>query len=168
MIGRRAQLRELESYFQLAQAGSGQIVFLAADAGVGKTRLIREFASRVRSSRGVAILEGRCYDEDPATPYGPFVDTIRAAVREYGSELVAQACDPWTDDLARLLPELQVVAQTTRLSDDPQIEKRRLFEAIYSILRPHDPQTCQIVALEDFHWSDQTSHELVRYLARAI
>ena len=64
---------------------------------------------------------------------------------------VAQACDPWTNDLARLLPELEAVSPATPASDDPQIQKRRLFEAIYSVIRPHDPQTCRIVVLEDFH-----------------
>jgi ATP/maltotriose-dependent transcriptional regulator MalT len=168
MIGRREQLRELESYLQAVRGGAGQVVFLAGEAGVGKTRLIREFAAAARGRGGVAILEGRCYDEDPAMPYGPFVDAIRVAVRESGPEVVAQACDPWTDDLVRLLPELEAVAPATLASDDPQIQKRRLFEAIYSLIRPHDPEICRVVVLEDFHWSDQTSQELVHYLARAI
>jgi DNA-binding CsgD family transcriptional regulator/Tfp pilus assembly protein PilF len=168
MIGRRDQLRELESYLQGAQGGAGQVVFLGGEAGVGKTRLIREFATAARAHGRAAILEGRCYDEDPAMPYGPFVDAIRAAVRESGAEVVAQACDPWTDDLVRLLPELETVASATLASDDPQIQKRRLFEAIYSLIRPHHPQTCRVVVLEDFHWSDQTSQELVHYLARTI
>jgi ATP/maltotriose-dependent transcriptional regulator MalT len=168
MIGRRDQLRELESYLQGAHSGAGQVVFLGGEAGVGKTRLIREFAAAARAWGGAAILEGRSYDEDPAMPYGPFVDAIRAAVRESGPEIVAQACDPWTDDLVRLLPELEAVAPATPASDDPQIQKRRLFEAIYSLIRPHDSQTCRVVVLEDFHWSDQTSQELVHYLARTI
>jgi ATP/maltotriose-dependent transcriptional regulator MalT len=168
MIGRHEQLRELESYLQAARDGAGQVLFLGGEAGVGKTRLLREFAAVARSRGGTTILEGRCYDEDPAMPYGPFVDAIRVAVRESGPEAVAQACDPWADDLARLLPELEAVSPATPASDDPQIQKRRLFEAIYSVIRPHDPQTCRVVVLEDFHWSDQTSQELILYLARTI
>jgi ATP/maltotriose-dependent transcriptional regulator MalT len=168
MIGRRDQLRELEGHLQSVRGGAGQVVFLGGDAGVGKTRLLREFAAVARAQGGAAILEGRCYDEDPAMPYGPFVDAIRAAVRESGPEVVAQSCDPWTDDLVRLLPELEAAAPTTPASDDPQVQKRRLFEAIYSLIRPHDPQTCSVVVLEDFHWSDQTSQELVHHLARTI
>jgi predicted ATPase/DNA-binding CsgD family transcriptional regulator len=167
MIARHAQLRELEAYFQLAHAGAGQVVFLAGDAGVGKTRLVREFATQARSSGQAMLFEGRCYDEDPATPYGPFIDAIRAALREFGPELLI-ICNTWTDDLARLLPELEHTAPAARASDEPQIQKRQLFEAIYTIIRPPDPQACRIVVLEDFHWSDQTSQELVRYLARAI
>jgi ATP/maltotriose-dependent transcriptional regulator MalT len=166
MIGRHDQLRELEGHLQSVRGGAGQVVFVGGDAGVGKTRLLREFAAVARAQGGAEILEGRCYDEDPAMPYGPFVDAIRAAVRESGPEVVAQACDPWTDDLARLLPELEAAAPTTPASDDPQVQKRRLFEAIYSLIRPYHPQTCRIVVLEDFHWSDQTSQELVHYLAR--
>ncbi|HET9224019.1 MAG TPA: AAA family ATPase, partial [Roseiflexaceae bacterium] len=168
MIGRRDQLGELESYLQASRGGVGQVIFLGGEAGVGKTRLLREFAAKARASGGAEILEGRCYDEDPAMPYGPFVDAIRAAVRESGPDIVAQAYDPWTEDRARLLPELEAVAPATPASDDPQIHKRRLFEAIYSVIRPHDLQTCRVVVLEDFHWSDQTSQELILYLARTI
>ncbi len=167
MIGRHDQLRELESQFAQVRAGAGQIVFLAGDAGVGKTRLVREFAARLRSSDHALILEGRCYDEDPATPYGPFLDALRTAIREFGPVLM-DACDPWADDLARLLPEIESAAPALRASDEPQIQKRRLFEAIYASIRPQDAQVSRIVVLEDFHWSDQTSQELVHYLARAI
>src|SRR5262245_34813239 len=121
MIGRQAQLRELEAYFQLARAGAGQVVFLAGDAGVGKTRLVREFAIRARSSGQAMLFEGRSYDEDPATPYGPFIDAIRAALREFGPQLL-MACDTWADDLARLLPELEQAAPAARASDEPQIQ----------------------------------------------
>jgi ATP/maltotriose-dependent transcriptional regulator MalT len=168
MIGRRDQLGALRRYLDLARAGAGQLVFLAGEAGVGKTRLIREFTARARASGRVAILEGRCYDEDPAVPYGPFVDAIRAAMREYGPEAIARACDPWTADLLRLLPELASVAPEPRAADDPQFQKRRLFEAIFSLIRPHDAQVCHVVVLEDAHWADPTSQELIQYLARVI
>src|SRR5215470_2726365 len=134
MIGRRDQLRSLESHLHEVQSGEGQVLFLAGEAGVGKTRLIREFSALARARGDIAILEGRCYDEDPAMPYGPFVDAIRATMRESGPEIVAQACDPWTDELVRLLPELETAAPAAPRNDDPQIQKRRLFEAIYSLI----------------------------------
>src|SRR5206468_3721014 len=93
MVGRRAQLRDLEEYLQLVRDGAGQVVFVAGDAGVGKTRLIREFVDRARARGDIEALEGRCYDEGPAEPYGPFVDAIRLAVRECGPEVIAQDCD---------------------------------------------------------------------------
>jgi predicted ATPase len=60
------------------------------------------------------------------------------------------------------------VAPATSAESDPQGQKRRLFEAIHRIIQPRAGQTCRLVVLEDLHWADQTSLELVRYLARAI
>lgn len=167
MIGRQSELDRLEHALEHARASEGRVLLLAGDAGVGKSRLIREFIARARAAGGFDLLEGRCYDEDPATPYGPFVDAIRAAIRAHGPEAIARSCDPWTDDIARLLPEL---AGTTppRISDDPQFQKRRMFEAIASIVRARAPDTTRVVVLEDAHWADPTSQELVLYLAHAI
>jgi len=84
MIGRAAQLRDLEQHLDLACSDAGRVVFVAGDAGVGKTRLLREFAGRVRASEGAAVLEGHCYDENPAPLYGPFADALRPLIRERG------------------------------------------------------------------------------------
>jgi predicted ATPase len=51
---------------------------------------------------------------------------------------------------------------------EPQLLKQRLFAAIHHIIRSHDPHHCRVIVLEDLHWSDQTSQELIRYLAHAI
>src|SRR6266508_6247961 len=88
MIGRQDQLRELHEHLALAHGGAGRVVFVAGDAGVGKTRLLREFAGRVRSTEGAAVLEGHCYDENPAPPYGPFADALHPLIRERGPEAV--------------------------------------------------------------------------------
>ena len=60
------------------------------------------------------------------------------------------------------------IAPEPRAADDPQFQKRRLFEAIFSLIRPHDARVCHVVVLEDAHWADPTSQELIHYLARAI
>jgi predicted ATPase len=168
MIGRSAQLRDLEQHLDLARAGAGRVVFVAGDAGIGKTRLLREFAGRVRSSEGAAVLEGHCYDENPAPPYGPFADALRPLIRERGPEAVARAVGAWAADLSLILPEMELLAPETRLVGDPQSQKRRLFEVIHRALQPHDAERCDVVILEDMHWADQTSQELLAYVARAV
>lgn len=168
MIGRESQLQELEAYYHLARGGSGSVVFVAGEAGVGKTRLVREFAERVGALAGTKVLEGRCYDEEPSVPYGPFVDAIRSAMRDQGAGAVVEAAGPVTADLAKILPEVEALAPPTALAADPQNEKRRLFEAIYRALRPESVGDCRVLILEDLHWSDPTSQELVRFLARTV
>jgi predicted ATPase len=168
MIGRRAQLRQLDQHLDLARAGAGRVVFVAGDAGIGKTRLLREFAGSVRSAAGAAVLEGHCYDEQPAPPYGPFADALRPLIRARGPEAVARMVGAWAADLSLILPEMEPLASETRLVGDPQSQKRRLFEVIYRALQPHGAERCHLIILEDMHWSDQTSQELLAYLARAV
>src|SRR5262245_16991167 len=166
MIGRQARIRELEECLTQVRASVGCLIFVVGDAGVGKTRLLREFAGRARSD-GVMLLEGHCYDEQPAPPYGPFVDELRALVRQRSPDSIAQAAGAWVSSLAPLLPELELSASAPQVSGDPQNEKRRLFEAIARVLRAV-AQRGLVLILEDLHWSDQSSQELVAYLARAV
>src|SRR5688500_10384243 len=78
MVGRQAQLAELAAALRRARTGTGQVLALAGEAGVGKTRLLREFAQAIAPGDGVAIYTGNCYDERPAPPYGPFAELLRA------------------------------------------------------------------------------------------
>lgn len=168
MIGRQAHMQELEHYLSLAHHGAGQIVVVAGDAGIGKTRLLREFANRARSTQNIEVLEGHCYDEDPKVPYGPFVSAVRSRIRTVGVDTFAQTIAPWLNDLALLLPELGAVSPVSPDVYEPQLQKQRLFAAMYHALRPQSEWQCRIVVLEDLHWSDQTSQELIRYLVRSI
>jgi ATP/maltotriose-dependent transcriptional regulator MalT len=168
MIGRDQQLHDLGHAFDLARRGEGRVVFIAGEAGGGKTRLLREFLSRAQAASAPAIFEGYCYDEEPAVPYGPFIDALRRMVRSEGVAAFSERVGPWLSDLSKLLPELASSAAQQLNDLDGQMQKRRLFEAIYQCIRPQQPGECRILALEDVHWSDQTSQELLRYLARAI
>jgi len=167
LIGRQAQLHELDEHLDQARSGAGRLVFLVGDAGVGKTRLLREFAGKVRAARDIVVIEGYCYDEQPAPPYGPFVDALQALVRQRGPDAVAQVAGAWAAGLAPLLPELELPLSAPHPAGDPQSEKRRLFEAIARVLRAI-AQHGLVLVLEDLHWSDQSSQELLAYLARAI
>lgn len=168
MIGRRSELRELEEHLHLACNGSGRVVFVGGEAGVGKTRLVREFVGAASPTVGVEVLEGRCYEEEPSIPYGPFVDALRSSLSRHSPQALVRSVGPWAPELSKLLPELESPTGVTMLAADPRGEKRRVFEAIYHFIRPRATQGCRILVLEDVHWSDRTSQELVRYLARAI
>jgi DNA-binding CsgD family transcriptional regulator/tetratricopeptide (TPR) repeat protein len=167
MFGREAQLAELERALEQARAGAGRVVFVAGEAGIGKTRLVQEFISRVAGEALVA--QGQCFDEDPAEPFAPFRELLRALLQSHGAEELLGAAGPWAAELGWLLPELVPLAAEAqhRTSSAGVGEKRRLFEAILRVLRP-PPEYCRIVVLEDLHWSDQSSQELLAFLARAL
>jgi DNA-binding CsgD family transcriptional regulator/tetratricopeptide (TPR) repeat protein len=168
MIGRHAQLQECEARLRLARDGVCQVVLIAGEAGIGKSRLVREFAARAGVAGEVLVLQGRCHEEDGVVPYAPFVDALRELMRAQGQGSVAASAGPWVADLSRLLPELTPLAPVPAEADDPGMRKRRLFEAICAVYHPPDARTTHLIILEDLHWLDRTSQELILYLARAL
>ena len=106
MVGRDAQLAALEAHVTAATGGHGRIVFVAGDAGIGKTRLIRELLAR--QAGRVEVLVGQCYLEDPAVPFGPIVDALRGELQRAGRDAFVARAGPWVRDLAMLLPELEI------------------------------------------------------------
>lgn len=167
LVGRTSQLRELEDHFHASEQGSGRLVVVAGEAGVGKTRLVAEFVERLRQEDRAEILEGHCYDEDPAVPFGPVIEALRGWMRRKGQGVIADPAGPWLGDLARLLPEL---GQSSPPAGEAEAaaQKRRVFEGLYQVLRPGPTQAPRLLLLEDLHWSDQTSQELLRSLVRSI
>lgn len=170
MIGRHAQVQDCEAHLRLAREGAGQVVLIAGEAGIGKSRLVREFVADIRqaSADGITILAGHCYDEASPVPYAPLLDALRELVRERGTASVATMAGSWVGDLTRLLPELAPSAPPAVDTGDPGTQKRRLFEAICAICRPTAGQEVRVVILEDLHWLDRTSQELIFYLTRAL
>ena len=112
MVGRNAQLAALEAHVTAATGGHGRIVFVAGDAGIGKTRLIRELLAR--QAGRVEVLVGQCYLEDPAVPFGPIVDALRGELQRAGRDAFVARAGPWVRDLAMLLPELEIEERAGR------------------------------------------------------
>lgn len=168
MVGRLPQLQVLAGHLDAVRAGSGRTVFITGEAGVGKTRLASEFLLRVRSETGVRVLKGRCHDADRPSPYGPFVEALRSYFREQDAEAVTRITGPWARELSTLLPELAAMAPSGRSQADPQGEMRRLSEAVHRVVRPQEEDCCRILLLEDLHWADSASLDVLSYLAHAV
>jgi DNA-binding CsgD family transcriptional regulator/tetratricopeptide (TPR) repeat protein len=134
-VGRAGELGELERALETAQAGVGATVLVAGDAGIGKTRLASELAGRARAA-GFDVLVGRSIDlVGTELPYQPFVD----ALRPLG--------DPW------------MVDESSRGS------QLRVFEATLALLTERAASAPVLLVLEDLHWADTSTLDLVVYLA---
>jgi DNA-binding CsgD family transcriptional regulator/tetratricopeptide (TPR) repeat protein len=157
LVGRQQQLAELTDHLDRARSGAGGVVMISGEAGVGKTRLLRELRDRLAGEIGVVVSVGHCYEDGPSQPYGPFSDMLGR---------FDSAVNPAVAELRRLLPKLAAGADGDG-SLDPQAERRQLFQAIYEALRPEHGRT-RLLILEDLHWSDQASLDLLLYLARAV
>jgi len=169
LIGREPELAALAAALEAAHEGRASLTFLAGEAGVGKTRLLREVEARARS-QGMLVLHGDCLElRGGELPYAPVV----AALRDADPGLLAEALDRLPADaraeLTRLVPEaaasLPAVAHpdTARPSSHAQ---GRLYELLLGLLRHLSSGQPLLLAIEDGHWADQATHDFVAYLAR--
>jgi class 3 adenylate cyclase/tetratricopeptide (TPR) repeat protein len=166
-VGREAERVVLRDAWEQAAAGHRQLVMVAGEPGVGKTRLLAQLAEVVRAGGGVVVY-GRD-DPDLVVPYQPFAEAIRQYVAHQPRSLVTGRLGPFAADLARLVPDLSGVlgeAPSARGSD-AEAERLRLFEAVAQWLATASAATPMLVVLDDLHWAAEQTIQLLRYVARS-
>jgi predicted ATPase/class 3 adenylate cyclase len=167
LIGRDAELGELHRHWREASAGDRRVVVLVGEPGIGKTRLAAEFC-RGAHAEGAVVLLGRCYEES-LVPYEPFVEALRDYVSQVSIDELRVQLGPHRPTLAKLVPELlgrgPEVADTA--TESPDREQFLLFEAVASLLRAVSGEHPLILVLDDLHWSDAPTMQLLRHLVRA-
>jgi tetratricopeptide (TPR) repeat protein len=162
-IGRGVELRRLDALLERAEQDSPQVVLLAGDAGVGKTRLLVALADRARR-RGTRVLAGGCVElGDIGLPYLPVVD----ALRELGDDpeeagLLAGAAMT-APGLGRLLPGIEPAG----LGGD-DLDQLQVLDAVRAVLVGLAERSPVLLALEDLHWADRATRDLVAFLARTL
>lgn len=172
-VGRRPELERLEMALEAATSGRPLLVLVAGEAGVGKSRLMIELASRARA-RGVRTLAGACLDVGGGLPFAPFAEALNTLVRDLGREsevTVATVFGSSERDLALLLSELRKVAPANeRPIDMPDQASRqaRLFDAVLDVLGRLASLSPVLLVLEDMHWADGSTRDLLRFLVRNI
>jgi len=165
-VGRSAEVAELELALDDAAAGQARIAFVAGDAGVGKTRLVSEFAARAEA-RGVRVLSGDCVDLGAGElPYAPVVAVLRSLARDR-DPVLEQVPEFVRAELATLLPELGDEASVSARPAD-ESGQGRLFEALLWLLDRLAQDTPALVALEDLHWADQATRAFLAFLGRNL
>jgi DNA-binding SARP family transcriptional activator len=161
-VGRDATLSELEECLDAAEAGHGGLVLVRGEAGVGKTRLLAEFAQRAAAG-GCLVMYGRC-DEDSLVPFQPFVTALGPALDRMGRlDLGSLAAD-----LAVLFPGLRGASAWPIEMLDAESRRLRLFEAIDRALRELCKQATVLLIMDDLQWADQAVLLLLRHLTRSF
>lgn len=160
-VGREDSLLSLLERLDRAATGEGKVLLLGGDAGVGKSRLVRELKNEA-NSRQVRIIEGRCSSTESSVPYAPLMDALRFRIAKGEGEEVARMLGPLRSVLAPLFPQLDGASDTGEPS-----ERRgdRPFELIFRVLERLASDDPMLLILEDVHWADQTSLELLHHLA---
>jgi DNA-binding NarL/FixJ family response regulator/tetratricopeptide (TPR) repeat protein len=160
----------LQTAFDAVRQGGPAALLIGGEAGVGKTRLIGEFAAEARAA-GARVLIGGCLELGAdGLPFGPFTAVLRDLVREIGAdELVGllPGSDRAIRELARLLPELsggQPPADAAGALRSAGEARARLFEEFLTLLERLAVQQPLVLVVEDAHWADRSSRDLVAFL----
>jgi DNA-binding CsgD family transcriptional regulator len=201
LVGRAEQMTALADAFARTREGGQSAVLIGGEAGVGKSRLISEFASAVQSggsaagqsggsasvqsggaaagqsggsasvqsggaaagsSDGARVLVGGCLELGAdGLPFAPFTGVLRDLVRDLGAEAVASLVPGrGARELARLLPELG----DPESGGDPGESRARLFEQVLTLLEHLAAQSPVVLVIEDAHWADRSSRDLIAFL----
>jgi DNA-binding CsgD family transcriptional regulator/DNA polymerase III delta prime subunit len=163
LVGRETELRRLLALLDDAAAGRPVVALVSGDAGVGKTRLVTELSEAARG-RGFAVLTGRCAELADTVPYLPLADALRdAAAGASGPLLDALAARPV---LSWLLPD--VGPGRPPGGDMPGLAQQQLFGAVLGMLAELAEASPVLLVLEDLHWADRSTRDLVTFLSRAL
>ena len=163
-VGRADELAQLETLLEAASGGDGSTVLIAGRAGVGKSRLVAELGRRARS-RGATVLEGRCIQlVGVGLPYLPFVE----ALRPIGESSAVAALAGDLQELRRLIPDLGE-PRTPELADAAPADSRlRLFQEALLVLERLSGESPVVLVLEDLHWADASTLDLLAFLAYGL
>jgi DNA-binding SARP family transcriptional activator len=168
-VGRDRELADLITALKGALAGRGRLVLLAGEPGIGKSRLADALVEQARA-RGAEALVGRCWEAGGAPAYWPWIQALRASIRDAEPEPLRAQLGVGAGDLAQLVPELR--ERFPQLPEPPALEgegaRFRLFEAVTSFLRRASETRPLVVVLDDLHAADEPSLLLLQFVAREL
>jgi DNA-binding CsgD family transcriptional regulator len=161
MVGRDDELGRLFTLLDDAEAGRSVVALVSGDAGVGKTRLIAE-VTRLAAGRGFTVLSGQCAELGDSVPYLPLADALRGAAQSTG---VRDALSS-RPALSRLLPEggEGPIAD----SDRSGLARQQMFGGVLGLLAELAAVAPVLLVLEDLHWADASTRDLVTFLSRML
>jgi tetratricopeptide (TPR) repeat protein len=163
LIGREAELMVIRAQIEAVVEGSGRLLVVAGEPGVGKTRISQE-AMLACLDRGFVVATGRCYEPHQSVPYYPFLEALSSLHAAAPDPLRAELPGRWPH-VMRLLPEGPGSASSAT-GASPQEEQQRLFWAVSGYLQAISETAPVAVLLDDLHWADDASLELLQHLAR--
>ena len=168
-VGRSEERTQLRQALARAVAGSGGVALIAGEAGLGKTRLVDEISDEAKAA-GMFVVKGHCYDMEGALPYVPFVEAI-----EYGLTVTAQgvfrsAMGDAGPEIARFVPKVRVaypdLPPPLALPSDQA--RHYMFESVCDFFERAAGIQPMLIVLEDLHWADESTTQLLESVARRV
>lgn len=163
LVGRNEPLERLARGYTRARTGHGGVILISGEAGIGKSRLMQGFTTRLEDQ--ALVLMGAGQPSVQATPYHPITQALRSTL---DLQPVTPDLQPmWLAETSRLLPELRTLYPDLPppLRAEPDEARVRLFEALYRFTHglTAGPQPV-LLCLDDLHWADDATLDWIAYL----
>jgi class 3 adenylate cyclase/tetratricopeptide (TPR) repeat protein len=167
LYGRAAEQAIIERCWSATQEGTRQVVLLAGEPGIGKTRLAAE-AGRTAHAQGATVLLGTC-DEDVRQPYRPFVEALQHYVVNAPDEVLLQHVREHHGDLLRIAPSMarRVPNLPNPRSADAETERYLMFEAVTGLLATASRKRPVMLILDDLQWAGTPELLLLKHIVRS-
>lgn len=166
-VGRATELSSLVAGFEAAVVGEPVVVLVGGEAGVGKTRLVEEAAVRARAE-GARVLTGSCIElGGEGLPLSPVVDVLRSLMRQMPDDELDDVLGPARSELARLLPELEPHSPPNAAPAGAE-GNARVLELVFGVIQRLAADRPLMLVIEDLHWADRSTLDLVALLVRAL
>jgi DNA-binding CsgD family transcriptional regulator/tetratricopeptide (TPR) repeat protein len=162
LVGRETELSALLTSLEGAKKGAGRVVLLSGDAGIGKSRLAAEVVATAQKGK-VTVLVGRGHALHAGLAYAPMVEALRPHLANAPN---AEELFSGLADLGRLLPDPRLPA--VEALGDPELERTRMFEAVAILVGRIARQTGLLLFVDDLHWADRGTIELLHYIGSTI
>ena len=166
-IGRQDELDFLYRHYRGAKEKRSSVALLIGEPGIGKTRLLDEFAHRTMRD-GALVLRGSAFEAEGMPPYLPFLEALGRYIRTTPWDLLQKQIAHAPSTLLSIFPELAVHLDNTPLSSSlaPEQARLRLYEAIGRFLESISHFQVLVLILDDLHWVDSASLDLLCYITR--
>ncbi|HWB68511.1 MAG TPA: AAA family ATPase, partial [Solirubrobacterales bacterium] len=164
-VGRTEELGLLSQLWAESIAGTRQIVLVGGEPGVGKTRLVTEFAQRVHGD-GATVLYGRA-DEEATRTFQPLIEALRHWVANAPTTELQRALGPNAATLATLVPEISVRLPAPAVAAEEAPDREGLLDAVVDTLASIAAEHPLLLLVDDLQWADPGSLSILRRLARS-
>jgi DNA-binding CsgD family transcriptional regulator/tetratricopeptide (TPR) repeat protein len=165
LVERGAELDLLRGALERAADGEPGVVLVIGEAGIGKTRLLREAEREARGGEAI-VLRGYCLQlEGGELPYAPLAAALRDAPGELLEEALAQLGAPARAELERAFPQL---GGSPAAGEADRFAQARLYEGLVSLLGVLGERAPVLLVLEDLQWVDRSTREFVRFIVRGL